>query len=272
MSRPTTHVSPARFFGLTFLLSWAVWLPLDLAHFRLGGVSIAENTSAAVRLLGVLMPATAAIILTALDGGREGLGNLLKRLGIWRVRWVWWAAAVAVQPGLAVGIAWSIGLTDPSHPILPVPPQSAPSLAINILFLGIATLGEEIGWRGIALPSLQQRKSALRASAILGTLWAIWHIPFWLLLDTFSTFGPPYLVMNALFILPVTFYITWFFNHTRQSLLLPVAFHVTFNIVNVTWLPVTLDLKAFWILIALEWLIALALLGRLQPARTSALT
>jgi hypothetical protein len=104
----------------------------------------------------------------------------------------------------------------------------------------------------------------LAASAILGILWAIWHIPFWLLLDTFDQYGTSYLVLNFLLVLPLNFYITWFFNHGRSSLLLPVASHVVFNVVNTIWWPVTLSIGAFTILIVAEWIVAIPMLGFLE--------
>ncbi len=262
---PIPHrISPTRFFVLTFVLSWTIWIPLDLAHFHVGGVTIDEGASGAIRLLGVLMPATAALTLTELYQGRGGISRLMVRLAMWRVGWTWWLAT-AVPSVLLVAAAGLVNLADGSHPVAPLPPQPLSALLINVLFLLLATLGEEIGWRGVALPALQTKSSALAASAVLGVLWAVWHVPFWLLLDTFSQFGVVYLVMNALLILPTTFYITWVFNHSHGSLLLPVVFHVLFNIVNVAWLPVTLHLGAFWLVIGSEWVIAALLIGRLEP-------
>ena len=264
MSSPTRHLSPLGFFVLTFILSWAVWIPLDLAHFGLGGLHVDEAMSSVVRLIGVLMPAASALIVTGLASGRQGLARLLGRLAVWRVGWQWWLAAF-VPSLLLLASAVLISLVDPNHPVANVPPQGAAVLAVNIIFLGLATLGEEIGWRGVALPALQTTLTPWSASAALGIGWAVWHIPFWLLLDTFNQFGTVYLVMNVLLILPSTFYITWFFNHSRGSLLLPVAMHVSFNIVNVAWLPVTLHLGAFWLLIGAEWALALAVMRRLGP-------
>src|SRR5262249_18214510 len=41
----------------------------------------------------------------------------------------------------------------------------------------IAPFGEELGWRGFALPRLIERTNVVTASLILGAVWVVWHIP-----------------------------------------------------------------------------------------------
>jgi membrane protease YdiL (CAAX protease family) len=265
--KPTSipSVQPGIFFVTTFILSWLIWVPLTMSHFGVGPLHIAEETSNIVRLLGVLMPATSALILTALTGGRGAMRNLWARLFLWRVNWKWWVAAVLGQPALLVLAAVTLNLFSKDTTISPEPLASVGAFIVNVVMLLIATLGEEIGWRGVALPGLQQQNSAFKSSAILGLLWGIWHIPFWLLLDTFDQFGISYLGLNLLFVVPLTFYITWFFNHSDQSLLLPVMLHLTFNIVNTILLPVTMSIGAFLIFGVFEWVVAIFILPHLEP-------
>jgi membrane protease YdiL (CAAX protease family) len=262
-------VKPAKFFLLTFILSWAIWIPLTLSHFGIGAFHIAEETSLIVRLLGVLMPAVSALILTARTGGRGALRTLLSRLVLWRVNWKWWFAAVAVQPFLLGLAAFSFNLISSDSKIVPQPSASVSAFIVNVVILLIATLGEEIGWRGVSLPGLQQQYSAFKSSVILGILWAAWHLPFWLLLDTFDQFGVGYLLLNFLFVFPLTFYITWFFNHGRQSILLAVMLHLTFNVVNTILLPVTINVGAFMIFGVFEWVITFFIIPHLEPEQTA---
>jgi membrane protease YdiL (CAAX protease family) len=74
---------------------------------------------------------------------------------------------------------------------------------------------EEPGWRGFALPRLQQRHTPLVATLILGLGWGIWHVPL---------YGP------AGFVVPLVlaFYYTWLYNKTR-SVLLCILLHASFT-------------------------------------------
>jgi uncharacterized protein len=251
----STRFTPVwQFFGWSFLLSWLVWVPLAMAHYNLGPVRVSEQVIGLARLLGVLMPALVAMTLTARSGGRTELHKLLARLAIWRVHWGWWLAAVGVYPALLLCAALlfnSLGW----QPTLRLNQVSPIDLLVNILILGIATLGEEIGWRGVALPGLQRQYRPLNASLILGAAWATWHLPFWLLLGNLEEFGPGYFGLNYLFIVPSTYYLTWIFNRTRSSLLLPIAFHLSFNIVNVAVYPVTSTLGAYALFIGLQGMV-----------------
>jgi membrane protease YdiL (CAAX protease family) len=261
------RVNPSVFFILTLFLSWAIWVPLDLSHFGLGLIQVPENLSQVIRLLGVLMPAISAMVIVRIKEGRNGLGKLLG--GFKRIpnEWRWWAAAILLQPGLLVLAGLFNNLIPDSEHVAAVPGAPIAAVLINVFFLLLATLGEEIGWRGFALPALQEKHSAFKSSLILGLVWMAWHLPFWLLLDTFDQFGWAYVGMSLLMGLSMNFIITWFFNHGDQSLLLPVGFHLVFNIVNNLWLPVTLNIRAFWIFIALDWIVALMVLRNLTPEK-----
>jgi membrane protease YdiL (CAAX protease family) len=176
----------------------------------------------------------------------------------------WWLAATVVQPLLLVVSALVFNQLGGDPKITVSSQASVGGFFFIVFFLLVAVLGEEIGWHGVGLPALQQKNTALKASMILGFLWGIWHLPFWLLLDSFNQYGVGYIGMNLLLVLPLTFYSTWFFNHARFSILLPVAFHLIFNIVNTALLPVTIVIGAFWILIVFEWAISLPLLNHLE--------
>jgi len=136
------------------------------------------------------------------------------------------------------------------------------------IFPGSA-VGEELGWRGFALPHLQAWRSALGASLILGAIWGLWHLPLWF---TGSEFQRPVLY-PAFFIstVAVSVIYTWMYNGTKGSLLIVVLFHATSN------LPLTLFLtpmgsagtQIFLIYVALTVMTAVVVFSVSRPENLS---
>jgi membrane protease YdiL (CAAX protease family) len=160
MQNTATQARALTFFALTFALSWLIWIPLVTSHYGIGPLHVPEGISSIVRLLGVLMPATSALLLSWCAGGIGAVRSLLARLIIWRVGWNWWAAAVLGQPALLIITALIYNLLGRQPAVAIVQQPAFAAFMINTTFLLLATLGEEIGWRGIASPALQQRRSA----------------------------------------------------------------------------------------------------------------
>lgn len=104
-----------------------------------------------------------------------------------------------------------------------------PNLGVGALFLWIFTygIGEEVGWRGFALPRLQEKMSALNATLVLGVLWALWHLPIF-----FYVFDPAIAVGWFFGLMCGAILFTWMYNSTDGSLLAVVLWHGTFNFIT----------------------------------------
>jgi CAAX protease family protein len=236
-----------------------------LMAVRLGALPEVVPTTALTPLAlpGVLMPCVAATILTVRAAGRSGLRELYGRLLRWRVGWVW-LPVVVVQPVVLLVAALLYDSLGTDDAVVRAADLGIGSLATSAVFLLVASTGEEVGWRGLALPALQAQGGPLRASIVLGLVTATWHLPYWVLQGVLADYGAGYLVIDYVFVLALTFQLTWLVNHGNGSVLVAVVFHVVFNLVNVAILPVTASVGAFTLLTALECLIALALVARLK--------
>jgi membrane protease YdiL (CAAX protease family) len=102
---------------------------------------------------------------------------------------------------------------------------------LPIFILGFDGLGEEVGWRGFALPRLLKKHSALLASLILGLLWGFWHLGYWLTPGSFN--DDRHFLLKIANPIALAFIHTWIFTHARQSILLAILFHAINNTASV---------------------------------------
>ncbi len=254
------------FFGLTFLLSWSIWIPLALDHFSLLPVRLEPGFVMVAALLATLGPAVSALLVSAFSGGRLEVRELLGQLGRWRVKWTWYVASGLVFPVVGLVTVSLYRLLPGAQPV-PVQPVSAAGLIVTMIVMVISVTGEEIGWRGFALPKMQKRWSALKTSLLLGTIHTIWHLPFWTVLGEYERFGWGYWLLSWAWVLALTIYITWIMNHTGNSLVLVMLFHWSWNIVVNSFLPITSVVPAYLISIGIAWAIALSLVILFGPQR-----
>ena len=159
---------------------------------------------------------------------KSGVHRLASGWKRWRVNPKWYLLAFSPMfvYFLSAGIYHAIGGIPPGPDPIPTLGFSFPVLAIIAIFTGAT--GEELGWRGFALPRLQRRYSALISSLILGLYWGIWHIPSWII------FGVPFTVESTLFFMASTILnsivVTCICNNTKGSILLASIHHWSENV------------------------------------------
>jgi uncharacterized protein len=169
-------------------------------------------------------PNVAAVVVAGVTGGRASIRRLFAGWLKWRVNL--WLYVVCLAP-LAIAFA-SAGLYslfgNTSAPT--ATSQLTASGLISMLFFHAiqGATGEELGWRGFALPALQRRFSPLVSAVVLGLVVSGWHgllhlaspagVPewqFWIVLVSYSVIA------------------TWAYNRSKGSVLIATVFHFAFN-------------------------------------------
>lgn len=194
------------FFSLALGLTWLAFIPFYLSN----GENIPWFTFG---------PAVSGFIVAALAGGWSAVKAILASMVRWRVRPIWYLAALGLPLGAQLAsilINPLCGSAEPAWSNIPAFSEMLPIIVLYAVFSG--PLGEEPGWRGFATPRLLARHSALTSSLILGTIWAIWHLPLGLVGDL-SLYGTINVVLAAIVF-------TWLYQNTG-SVLLAILMHVT---------------------------------------------
>ena len=210
---------PLPFFLIAFAVTWACFISVAVA------VPGDMPLGRALILLGAFSPALAAISLTARAQGSAGVQALLARVFQWQVagRWYVFAAGYTVAIKLVVALIHLVVLGawprfDLTHVYL---------IPFAVAFSTPFQAGEEIGWRGYALPRLAARFGLARASLLLGVIWAVWHLPQFYI-RVADTYTQSFFVF-AIQVVAMSVALAWLWARTGGSLLLPMLLHAAVN-------------------------------------------
>ncbi len=212
------------FFILSFILAWMLMSIGVVQNYGLVSVPVPLEPFI---ILGSWAPNIAAFLVLGLIIKRKGsIKNLILGWAKWKVSPLWYL--VTFSPVLLSFI--TLGIYRVLYDELPTSELFVnPMLLLPLLLMLILTgaTGEQLGWRGFALPWLQTKMSALLSSIVLGLIWSFWHIPLW-----FAGIGHETFPFWAYTIIGVSFSIlvTWACNNTKGSMLIASLFHLFINI------------------------------------------
>jgi len=268
VGRPARAGALIGFFLLTYAVTWSCFIPVAAGVLR-------ANTLAgyALLLVGTFAPSLVAVLLTWSSEGAAGIRVLLRGVVQWQVAGRWYLFAVSYIAVVKVVVsllhravlgAWPRFGTEPLYLIpfaiaLSTPVQS----------------GEEIGWRGYALPRMASRMGLRAASVVLGIIWACWHLPLFFVPEA-DTYQQSFAIY-ALQVTALSVAIAWLYGNTRKSLLLPMLLHAAVNNskdIVPSALPVgtgTFRLDASpveWMTVGLLWICAAYFLARMPKLET----
>ena len=95
------------------------------------------------------------------------------------------------------------------------------------LFMMVGIWGEEVGWRGFALPQLQKKYHPILASLILGAIWAVWHLPAFFVEN--SPQAQQGMTFFFLATLGYSILYSWVYNGSKESLFMIWVLHSANN-------------------------------------------
>lgn len=255
---------PLRSFMILALgMSWIAWIPYILSQNGLGVLAFSfPELLGTSQLTGMLLgaylgPIGSALLVTAVADGRAGLRQWAGRLWRWRVRWHWYAGTLLGVPASMIAIGFLFSGGQLSAPSLMAVAAYVPGLLLQMITTGLA---EEPGWRDFALPRLQRRFGPLGAAAVLGPVWALWHMP--LFLTEWGGWPDAHWsrpLVFAIFCIAFNVVMAWVFNRTGESLPLAMLLHVSVNnFASIVWSDMfgSLDPEAMQVALSVAAIVA----------------
>lgn len=212
----------AVFFFLACAITWGLAAPLALAW-----IEQVDPPGYALALAGLSAfgPTLAAVLLARREGRLRAIFSR------WRTHPGWIVLALFTPMALhmvANALELALGGRPAEWVYLPV-------TSAHVAALVVFSLGEELGWRGYAHPRVTARLGMVRGSLVLGAVWGVWHLAYYVTPSgSFDALGfglclvelPPYALVFA-----------WIFERASRSMGVAIALHAGAHLDNLHRAP-----------------------------------
>jgi len=197
------------YFVLAFAFSLGLWLP----------VFVGRHSSPFYLSVGTFGPALAALATHRIFAGNWRAFRLWSDLPRFLLGIAWGGSAVLISAFAAAFFMTKSGFDRWQWAALP---QIVTLFGPNLIG---GPLGEEAGWRGYALPRLQQRFDPVTSSLMLGLVWASWHLPL-ILSHVYNVTWWQFFAMT----MAASVFLSLGFNKSGGSTLCAVVVHGLYNV------------------------------------------
>lgn len=245
------------FFFIAFLVAWLFFITASL----ISNNAQLSALSGLLIFMGAISPGLVAVSLTAITKGGEGVKLLINKISFKDTKVMWYIFAVtfiAFIKGLAALVFFLLYNSWPQF--------GTTSWYVMLFAIAVSMwvqAGEEIGWRGYALPLMSKKFGLAMSSILLGIIWATWHLPLFYITaaDTFNQSFPLYLLQ----VTGLSVIMAWLFWKVNGNLLPLMVFHAAINNTKdivpsaskASASPFTLNASPIgWISLALIWVVA----------------
>ena len=223
---------------LAYTGSWIFWVPFIPLQKFIPAESYKPAAAGVGQLALLAGPFLASLIMTRLTtGSLRAWTSSFKR---WRVPPVSYALALIAIPAAIIIASAVLPGKEAGTPTFVGPAVVIGPLIQAVAFLIGGPIQEEVGWRGFALPILQERLRPLQAAVVLGIIWGGWHLPQFFV----SAWETPH--NNAgdvlgffAFTVTSSIVISWITNLARGSVLLAILAHNSINWALASWSGIT---------------------------------
>jgi membrane protease YdiL (CAAX protease family) len=218
------------FFVIAYAFSWTIGGLLIADHH--GAVSVPK----ALHYVSAFGPTLAALIVTAVTGGRAGLADLWRRVVRVNVGGRWWLIGLGTPLALGLAAVVIYALSNNALPALGLFGEvdylgNIGVLAALTLWIATYGFGEEIGWRGFAFHRMES-SGWVRAAVIIGVLWGLWHLPYFFYKDNFIALGVGGFIGYIVSITMGSILLSWIYRGGGHSILLVALWHGLFDFVS----------------------------------------
>ena len=227
MQHTAYRYRPVLFFALAYLFTWIFWIP---------AIFIKGNIGTFLMMLGLIAPAVVSTLFVVFSGSDALKKDLRQKIvGFYKVKWMNVLLAILVFAGItACSILLSLAFGQPLSQFSFTEDFSFTGVGIGsaLLTILVASIIEEVGWKGYCEDSIGNYMNWFWESMIFGALWSFWHFPLIFIQGTYQAglmVNPLYVINFFVSGIPLGFIITWVYLASDRSILACMVFHLFVN-------------------------------------------
>jgi membrane protease YdiL (CAAX protease family) len=233
---------------LTFVITWGIAAAYLLLPDTMCQIFGEISYSSPLFWIASYAPLIASILVIANKGGKKELFEFLKQIVQFKFELKWFLFIIICVPLITVvaSIPTEVGIHIPLNMGFLI------TFLISNIFIG--PLGEEPGWKGVALPNLLSKYSPLLSGIILGVIWAIWHLPAYMISTTPQGDHNVFVEYIGFVIIAIGFEIlsTYIYIKTNGNIVASgILFHFVYNVSMSIFEPTHLYTGLVFILVAI---------------------
>ena len=227
MNQTGYRYRPVLFFMLAYLFTWIFWIP---------AIFVPENPGTLLMVAGLIAPAVVSTLFVVFSGSDVLKKDLRQKIaGFYRVKWlnVLFAVGVfAVIVACSILLSLAFGQSMDQFSFTEDFSFTGVGIGSALLTILLASVIEEVGWKGYCEDSIGNYMNWFWESLIFGALWSFWHFPLIFIKGTYQAglmVNPLYVVNFFLSGIPLGYIITWVYLVSDRSILACMVFHLFVN-------------------------------------------
>lgn len=218
---------PVLFFICAYFFTWIFWIP---------AIFVPETAGSVLMLVGLIAPAVVSTAFVLVSGNAELKKDLKdKIIGFYKVKWVnvFWAVVVfALIVFFSILLSPLFGQSLKQFSFTEDFSFTGVGLGTAFVTITVASIIEEVGWKGYCEDSIGQYMNWFWESLLFGVLWSLWHLPLIFIEGTYQAglmVNPLYVINFFVSGIPLGYIITWVYLVSDRSILACMIFHLFVN-------------------------------------------
>ncbi len=218
---------PVLYFAMAYLFTWIFWVP---------AIFLPENIAMVLMLLGLISPAVVSTVFILRSGSPALKRDLREKIfGFYKVNWLNVILSVVVFAlivVLSILLSLAFGQSLDQFAFTEDFNFTGVGVASALITIIIASILEEIGWKGYCEDSIGNYMNWFRESVIFGAIWSFWHFPLLFIQGTYQAglmVSPLFTINFFVSAVPMGFIITWVYLASNRSILACIIFHLFVN-------------------------------------------